>query len=47
MLLFWTDETNIIYMFYTGDGEIEEQDEDTVISFNDFEVLYDILKDLK
>lgn len=47
MLLFWTDETNIIYVSYTGDGEIEEQDEDTVISFNDFEVLYDILKDLK
>lgn len=47
MLLFWTDESNIIYVSYTGDGEIEEQDEDTVISFNDWQVLYDVLIELK
>ena len=47
MLLFWTDETNIIYVSYTGDGEIEEQDEDTVIPFNDLEVLYNFLIELK
>lgn len=47
MLLFWTDETNIIYVSYTGDGEIEEQDEDTVIPFNDWEVLYNFLIELK
>ena len=47
MLLFWTDETNIIYMSYTGDGEIEEQDEDTVIQFNDWEDLYNVLIELK
>ena len=47
MLLFWTDESNIIYVSYTGDGEIEEQDEDTVIPFNDWEVLYNFLIELK
>lgn len=46
MLLFWTDESNIIYVSYTGDGEIEEQDEDTVIPFNDWEVLYNLSSDL-
>ncbi len=35
-MLFWTDGTNIIYVSYTGDGEIEEQDEDTIIPLNDW-----------